>query len=969
MQINISELVRQAQNGDRGACSKLYKLTFRSSYYLALRILGNESDAAEIVEKSYRRAFSSVTSLKNPESFEAWIKHITAAKSIDLLKQKNQLVFNGQADLPSPKIEDGDEFLPKGLEKSANAGKAINKIIDSLPDCQRAVAVLHYYNEMPVSYIAQMFGCTENDVRTELYSARDNIKKCIERMINRENDVYPSEGKPILALILKSASQQQNVEENMLRTIFVSATEGLVAAPVIETVHDSIKSEPSESNAAVYAPAVPAIKSKPPKASKSKELPEIFKKLSSLTQKQKITAIICAAVAVVLIIAGVIGIPKLVSKGKTDDSTNNADTVTEAALDTEMLNGIKQFEDVYDKILRECYAYEGDSWKEALYTFAYIDDNEIPDMIFMIHEADDDLGLVFMNGEAERTEETFSTVYLSHTLFGEKGSIVEIQDTINEDTQKTEFLSYREYKYVDGVKTHTKTLQYTYNDYSSEVKEEWLYSVNEKSQLLSGMEEFNEMLKEMLSGYKQIVAGYSVADYIEAEKNITDFIKKTSPVSYEYQTEVAVIDSISAELTTTNITPNETDYKWVESAVLNESFSLIENYNEKSCLIKMADTGYFGLIDLKGNIVIEPEYGHYFDYCSYGNGDTHYIMQDENRNDHIIDMNTFKVDPQIHSGHGANDDIIPAGFDDIDRFYNGLAAAKKNGKWGYVDKSYNSVVPFEYEAVEDRFIADDCRGFDGTYIPVKKNGKMGIINKQNQVVVPFEYSVIMHGDDGIFIAQKNGKWGFIGIGVEPTEPKKPVSAEKTPEWETNYLKTIKHEAFKNFNFILTDLDNNGVPDLILVMHRGTRGPITTVTMNGKFTDAYDEETGYFDYLYYSKEGKIATSSFYNYYTDGPGGVNSYRNLDECFSYSYYENGGIHDSDYVHRVTIYDRETDEVIGVRYYVVDENYNEVEISESDFNRVYKDITNNYTKAYETSVEDFKSSGNNLADYMQEF
>ena len=121
MQINFAELVNQAQNGDRGAFSKLYQLTFKSSYYLALRVTGNESYAAQSVEASYKKAFSSIATLKNPESFEAWIKHITAVKSIELLKQKNQLVFDGQAALPPDIIEDGYEFLPKGIEKSANA--------------------------------------------------------------------------------------------------------------------------------------------------------------------------------------------------------------------------------------------------------------------------------------------------------------------------------------------------------------------------------------------------------------------------------------------------------------------------------------------------------------------------------------------------------------------------------------------------------------------------------------------------------------------------------------------------------------------------------------------------------------------------------------------------------------------------------------------------------------------------------
>lgn len=942
MQINFNELVFQAQRKDRSACSKLYQLTFKSSYYLALRLIGDEANVAEVVSQSYKQAFENISTLKNPENFETWILHITAKCCIEFAKEKKRIDFNNSVSNFSDRIDEYTEFLPKGIENADKVCSATNKIIDSLSDNQKTVVLLHYYNKMPVTHIAKIIGCSEAVVVNELELARFNIKAKMDKMINRGTQAYPMTGTPIIAAILQKAKEQQCISENLLKTVFNNATKEIFISTA-KKENDSID-EPTSSKASKPEKAVP--KEKPVKKASGKKV----------NQKTLLISAMVILLVVALAAVAFLVIPMISPDDNIDETKNVAN-------DAQMLEGLEAFDEVYGKILRDCFELEGSQLQESQFTFAYVDDNDEPDLVFMFHENDEDLANIFLNGNSDKPEHK----YLSHTWFGENGSMVELQYHIDKTTQYTDFIAYREYKYIDSQRTNVTTLQYSYNDNSQ--TEEWLYSHDGKADLLDGEETFNRLVTELLSSYKKIVAGYSVKDFVESDKDIVEFVKKSKPLSYSYRTKIEfallTIESSSSETTTENSV--SVKYKWKESSVLNNSFALIENYNEKSCLVKMADTGYFGLIDLKGNVVVEPKYGQYFDYCSYGNNDTHFIMQDENGNEHIIDMNTFKVDSNIHGGHGANEDIIPAGFSDIDRYHNGLAAAKKNGKWGYVDKNKKVVIPFEYDQVEDRFIADDCRGYDGAYIPVKKNGKMGIINKQNQVVVPFEFSVIMHGDDNVFIAQKNGKWGFIGIGVEPTEPKKPVSVKNTPEWETNYLKTINHEAFEYFNFILTDLDKNNVPDLILVQHNGSSGVRGTICMNGEFADSYSD--GEFDYIYYSKSGKLATSSFYNYFENDFDTGKSYRIFDECFCYSYFENGGFRNTEYVHRVTTYDRDTDKVVNIKYYTTDKNYNEVEISESEFNRVYNDVTNNYTKAYETSVEDFKASGKDLDSYMQNF
>lgn len=951
MQTNISNLVNAAREGDKKAFSTLYQLTFAGSYFLALQLTGNNGDAENIVKESYSEAVKSLHLLKKPERFEEWIKYITAVKSVAFIKKNIPNAFSSVQPIPESEIiADNAEFLPEEFAENEDSANSVLKIIENLPTGCKVVTMLNYYNRMPVSRIAKILSCPEENVKALLLFSKAVIKNGAERLIKKGITPTPLTGAPVMARILAAAGKHQqfdvqtynNVLSSLMNTFFVAEqkpVEAVTPAPAPAPVY----SPPRNTYAAPMPPVTPADKKSPKKA---------------------IIAAVCAVGGVILLAGLIFGAIKLSSFIK---EKNNPETSV-GEFDAEFLDSISSNNDFYSKVLEDCYA----SGSGSLFTFAHYDNNDIPDLVIMSENDTQDTGRIYMNGEDSNGLTDCREIDLSRTWFGEKGMTVELTEYETNGNYGSKNITYTEYENSDADRIIVTKAEYSVTVTEVGTIEEWKYIENSETYYLDSMQEFNEYVEKMLGGYKQIVAGYSISEYCGSDEEIVDFITKTNTLAYEYKTVIelptSVIETTAIPSTTE---PVKVDYKWVESAVLN-SYSSIKYFNEDTCVFKLPQTGKYGLIDNKGNVVIEPEY-YGFSNCSYGPGyepydNYHYTATDENGNELEVDMDNFRVTNELHGGHGAENGTVPGGFADLDRYYNGLAAAKKNGKWGYVDKNYNTVVPFEYDKVNtsSHIGTDSCRGFSGDYVAVKKNGKMGIINRENQIIVPFEYTQIMQGSGGIFIAQKNGRWGFIGIGTTPKEPKAAKVPEQKTEWETNYLKTMDEKSFEYFNFILTDLDNNDIPDLILVMHRGTRGPITNIYMNGEYDENNSyEETGYFDYLYYSKQGKLATSSFYNYYERDDDTGKSYRNLDECFCYSYYENGSIQDSDYVHRVTKYDDDTKEVVGVRYYVLDENYNSVDISEEEFNVIFNDINDNYTKVNETSIESFKASGKDLSSY----
>ncbi|MCQ2479989.1 MAG: WG repeat-containing protein [Clostridia bacterium] len=101
-------------------------------------------------------------------------------------------------------------------------------------------------------------------------------------------------------------------------------------------------------------------------------------------------------------------------------------------------------------------------------------------------------------------------------------------------------------------------------------------------------------------------------------------------------------------------------------------------------------------------------------------------------------------------------------------FTGGLAAFNLNGKWGYVDSTGKTVIPFEFDAVE-RYNA--LNGKEDTpyevsegYVTVLRNGKFGIYNVEGDMIIPCLYSCLTTVHDGRAYASQDGKtWGVLLI--------------------------------------------------------------------------------------------------------------------------------------------------------------------------------------------------------------
>ncbi|MBR2732169.1 MAG: WG repeat-containing protein [Clostridia bacterium] len=126
---------------------------------------------------------------------------------------------------------------------------------------------------------------------------------------------------------------------------------------------------------------------------------------------------------------------------------------------------------------------------------------------------------------------------------------------------------------------------------------------------------------------------------------------------------------------------------------------------------------------------------------------------------------------------------IPLTFEKALDFSGEYAAVKKDGKWGYIDRSGVTVIPFEFDSVGSCAIADSdtAFAFENGMAPVCKDGKFGIIDPEGETVIPFVFEAILPGENGAFIAKRDGAWGTITVKKEALPATSQAPSETAPE--------------------------------------------------------------------------------------------------------------------------------------------------------------------------------------------
>ncbi len=106
-------------------------------------------------------------------------------------------------------------------------------------------------------------------------------------------------------------------------------------------------------------------------------------------------------------------------------------------------------------------------------------------------------------------------------------------------------------------------------------------------------------------------------------------------------------------------------------------------------------------------------------------------------------------------------------YDAAGIFTGSLVAMSKGAKWGYVNSSGETVIPFEHDVIPNYSAlgnGDTPYECSENYVTVLKGGKYGVFNSDGNQVVPCQYNHLSTVHDGRAFASNDGEaWGILLI--------------------------------------------------------------------------------------------------------------------------------------------------------------------------------------------------------------
>ena len=217
-QISAEELER-ARSGDREAMTRIYEATSLEIYRTIHAMVRDEQTVLDIQQDVYVQAFSHLDQLREADSLLPWLRRIAVNRARSQLRKDRPLLFTEltAGDGTEPDFPDEHEGgAPEVQMEKKEAARLVREILDGLPDGQRLLIGMYYYEQMPVKKIAEDLGISEGTVKTQLFRGRRRVETEVRRLEEQGVKLYGLSPLPFLAALLRRLAPVEAAEKQVL---------------------------------------------------------------------------------------------------------------------------------------------------------------------------------------------------------------------------------------------------------------------------------------------------------------------------------------------------------------------------------------------------------------------------------------------------------------------------------------------------------------------------------------------------------------------------------------------------------------------------------------------------------------------------------------------------------------------------------------------------------------------------------
>jgi RNA polymerase sigma-70 factor (ECF subfamily) len=197
--LSESELIAAAAGGDADAMRHIIQTHNRRLYRVARAVLHDDSEAEDVVQEAYVRAFRNLETFRGDSALSTWLSRIVINEALGRLRKQKR----------EGKMTDLDAAQAEIIQFPGNAGDdpertmaqrqilhLVEEATDKLPAAFRAVFVARVIEGLSMEETAGLLGIKPETVKTRLHRARQMVRKELDAQIGPVlMDAFPFAGR------------------------------------------------------------------------------------------------------------------------------------------------------------------------------------------------------------------------------------------------------------------------------------------------------------------------------------------------------------------------------------------------------------------------------------------------------------------------------------------------------------------------------------------------------------------------------------------------------------------------------------------------------------------------------------------------------------------------------------------------------------------------------------------------------
>lgn len=167
-------LIADAQRGDERAFAELYRTHSARVYALALRLTGDQSAAADLLQDVFVRVWQRLATFRGESALGSWLHRLTVNLALTSRRAEVRRLrrVGDEAELPP----DGGSTMP-----ATDIDMDLERAIAALPFGARTVFVLHDIEGYSHDEIARAVGIASGTSKAQLFRARRLLREALDR--------------------------------------------------------------------------------------------------------------------------------------------------------------------------------------------------------------------------------------------------------------------------------------------------------------------------------------------------------------------------------------------------------------------------------------------------------------------------------------------------------------------------------------------------------------------------------------------------------------------------------------------------------------------------------------------------------------------------------------------------------------------------------------------------------------------